>query len=369
MKELTTREFSKATGIAQGTLRRWAAEGVLIPAHANGKGKPALYSEAQLQADAVLNFKPRALTVQDETANLSLSDRVNRIRKLSGDTARNLIEIGKHLTAAKDELPHGDFSAWVQDNFGWTIRTAQNLMAVAERFGDMDIANFKPSHLQALLALPSGDEQKFIAEQAAAGQPVETQSARQLKENIKQHNRQKSKGTKAKTFSHLEPTNPAITPTSNALSDLEHVDEAPAVIDVDAAISYSKQKTQSVTIHSVPVKDTTPTSFEVKIVKADIPEHLKKTQYTICTQPQIFSATNSETVTTSGDNTATDSPADETADALIDSELADIFALIDKITDADKLRRIQAHISERLAEIDGKKISLPIPTQAANKKL
>lgn len=337
MKDLTTREFSKATGIAQGTLRRWAAEGVLIPAHANGKGRPALYSEAQLQADAVLNFKPRALTVQDETTDLSLSDRVNRIRKLTGDTARNLIEIGKHLTIAKAELPHGDFSAWVQDNFGWTIRTAQTFMAIGERFGDMDVANFKPSHLQALLALPSGDEQKFIAEQAAAGQPVETQSARQLKENIKQHNRQKSKGTKAKTFSHLEPTKPAITPTSNALSDLEHVDEAPAVIDV------------------VPVKDTTPTSFEVEILKADLPEHLKKTQYTICTQPQIFSATDSETVTTSGDNTATDSPADETADALIDSGLADIFARIDKINDADKLRRIQAHISERLAEIDGKK--------------
>lgn len=241
---------------------------------------------------------------------ITLADRVNRIRKLTGDTARNLIEIGKHLTAAKDELPHGDFSAWVQDNFGWTIRTAQNLMAVAERFGDMDIANFKPSHLQALLALPSGDEQKFIAEQAAAGQPVETQSARQLKENIKQHNRQKSKGTKAKTFSHLEPTKPAITPTSNALSNLEHVAPAPAVIDVNA-----------LTIQEV----------------------------------------DSEPVTTSGDNTANDSPADETADALIDSELADIFARIDKITDADKLRRIQAHISERLAEIDGKKISLQTP--------
>jgi len=291
MKDLTTREFSKATGIAQGTLRRWAAEGVLIPAHANGKGKPALYSEAQLQADAVLNFKPRALTVQDETASLSLSDRVNRIRKLTGDTARNLIEIGKHLTIAKAELPHGDFSAWVQDNFGWTIRTAQNLMAVAERFGDMDIANFKPSHLQALLALPSGDEQKFIAEQAAAGQPVETQSARQLKENIKQHNRQKSKGTKAKTFSHLEPTNPAITPTSNALSDLEHVDEAPAVIDVNA-------------------------------------------------------------LTIQAEDSATDSPADETADAPIDSELENILALISAITDADKLRRIQAHIKARLAKID-----------------
>ena len=69
----------------------------------------------------------------------------------------------------------------------------------------------------------------------------------------------------------------------------------------------------------------------------------------------------SEIVTTSGDNTANDSPADETADALIDSELADIFARIDKITDADKLRRIQAHISERLAEIDAKKISLQMP--------
>lgn len=62
-------------------------------------------------------------------------------------------------------------------------------------------------------------------------------------------------------------------------------------------------------------------------------------------------------------------PADETADALIDSELADIFARIDKITDADKLRRIQAHISERLAEIDGKKNKLANARKPLTKKL
>lgn len=228
MKFLSTAEFSKATGIATGTLRRWATDRKLIPAKMQGKGQPSFYSEDQLQAEIVINFKPRNVAVQLGTGGLSLNDRVNRIRKLTGDACRNMIEIGKHLIAAKAEVEHGNWANWLEENFGWTDRTARNFMAVADRFGDMDVADFKPSTLQALLALPVGSEQGFIAEQAALGKPVETQSARELKANVRQANQERANGTKRKTFSDLEPENRAITPTLTCSPVLEQVADTPA---------------------------------------------------------------------------------------------------------------------------------------------
>lgn len=323
---LTTLEFSKATGIAQGTLRRWNAEGVLIPAQANGRGKPALYSEEQLQADAVKNFKPRALTKQAEPTDLSLADRVNCIRKLTGDTARNLIEIGRHLAAAKNEVGHGNWANWLDENFQWTERTAQNLMAVAERFGDMDIANFKPSHLQALLALPSGDEQKFIAEQAAAGQPVETQSARQLRAAVKQYKRKENPAPViavdvARLREEFNAAAGRLLAVSGAHLTADSDVDSPAVIDVDAVITPADALTIQEADSEVdsPADETVDTPAPVNEIDSEL-----------------------------ADNDANRN--DETVGGLVD-----VFKLILEVNDADKLRRIRDFTDARLAALEGKK--------------
>jgi hypothetical protein len=57
------------------------------------------------------------------------------------------IEIGRELIAAKDECPHGGWSAWLEQEFKWTQQTAMNYMNVAEAFGtseSLQIANSKP---------------------------------------------------------------------------------------------------------------------------------------------------------------------------------------------------------------------------------
>lgn len=118
---------------------------------------------------------------------VTLADRANRIRKLQADVQRGIIEIGNELIAAKKQVGHGNWSAWIDKEFSWSDRTARRFMAVAERFGKMDnVVRFQPSVLQAMLALPEGDEQEFIDAQAAAGTPVEKQSAREVQKNVKQ---------------------------------------------------------------------------------------------------------------------------------------------------------------------------------------
>lgn len=117
---------------------------------------------------------------------ITLAGRANRIRKLQADVQRGIIQIGEELIAAKEEVGHGNWSTWLETEFSWTQRTANNFMRVAERFGKMEnVFQFQPSALQAMLALPEGTEQEFIAAQADQGTPVETQSARDVQKNVK----------------------------------------------------------------------------------------------------------------------------------------------------------------------------------------
>ena len=58
-----------------------------------------------------------------------------KIRRTVQKTLDDLIEVGQELLAVKEAVGHGHFGAWLRAEFGWTERTAQNLMSVAERFG------------------------------------------------------------------------------------------------------------------------------------------------------------------------------------------------------------------------------------------
>lgn len=126
------------------------------------------------------------LTVQPVSAEIiTIDQRAARIRKLTADVQRGIIEIGNELIAAKEEVGHGGWADWLKENFDWTQQTANRFMRVSERFGKLNnVVQFKPSTLQAMLALPEGTEEEFIEEQTEKGTPLEKQSARQVKKNV-----------------------------------------------------------------------------------------------------------------------------------------------------------------------------------------
>ena len=156
----------------------------------NNDDNPQLSSE-----EPTANKNDDNFIVSPISETITLDERANRIRKLQADVQRGIIEIGQELIAAKAVIGHGNWSAWLEKEFSWTQRTANNFMRVAERFGKLEnVFQFQPSTLQAMLQLPAGDEQEFIEAQTAAGKPIETQSARAVQSAVKQWKHTKEVG-------------------------------------------------------------------------------------------------------------------------------------------------------------------------------
>jgi hypothetical protein len=67
-----------------------------------------------------------------------------------------VIETGLELRKIRDRLGHGLFGQWLEAEFGWTARTAQNYMAAAAAFGSKcETVSYLPPACIYKLAAPS----------------------------------------------------------------------------------------------------------------------------------------------------------------------------------------------------------------------
>lgn len=91
-----------------------------------------------------------------------------------------VIKIGQNLHEAKALVPHGEWGAYVEERCGFSQRTANNYMKLAEEFGNsQSIANLPYSKALALLALPADEREGFAEENR-----VEALSVAELKRRI-----------------------------------------------------------------------------------------------------------------------------------------------------------------------------------------
>lgn len=117
-----------------------------------------------------------AITVPVRDINTITSE----IRYIQNDVqqyaAQGALKIGERLCEAKELLGHGEFGPWLKDEFGWTDRTAQKLMAVYREFGDSQKSLFGPginaktysdlpvSKLYLLISVPESEREEFVKE-------------------------------------------------------------------------------------------------------------------------------------------------------------------------------------------------------------
>jgi hypothetical protein len=116
-----------------------------------------------------------------------LADKVrsaaDRIRERVKKTVEDIIEVGNDLLAVKEALPHGQFQPWLKAEFGWSERSAQNFMSVAENFKSAKNADLpiQPSaaYLLAASSVPDEAREKAI-KKAEAGEEITFAAAREI---------------------------------------------------------------------------------------------------------------------------------------------------------------------------------------------
>lgn len=192
---------------------------------------------------------------------VSLEERANRIRQLTADVTRGFIDIGFELIAAKKEIGHGNWTEWLKSEFNWSIRTAQNFMALAERFGNTKTFSLLPtSTLIKMLALPEGDEEKFVEKQVENGRPIETQSAREIQKSIKEWNQ--NKASKAPVVDTSSINEESSTPEPS-----EHNNDTVTELEFTETTT-SEERTDSIAINSTEEEPTNNIDeFQVKAIR------------------------------------------------------------------------------------------------------
>ena len=114
-------------------------------------------------------------------SNNRLAEIEDNIRRLKTDVAYGLIEIGKNLIEAKSLVKHGEWSSWLENNVGFTQRTAQNYMKLARTFSGKEeiVSELEATKLFLLQEVPQDKRERFLAENDVANMTV-----KEMKESL-----------------------------------------------------------------------------------------------------------------------------------------------------------------------------------------
>ena len=125
--------------------------------------------------------------------SIRLAAEINLIKQ---DTARRIleasVEIGRRLTEAKEAVPAGEWTDWLEQSVSYSEKTAQRLMKLYREYGDDTVkqlftenqlailGNLEPSKALALAALPVPERKEYIETH-----DVSAESAREVEQAVK----------------------------------------------------------------------------------------------------------------------------------------------------------------------------------------
>lgn len=117
-----------------------------------------------------------------------IEEKINTIyARTAATTKAAALEIGGYLLRAKEQLPHGQFIAWVSERFAFSRQTAHNMMNAASLFQGDKCQTFDilPDRTAFLLAQPSTPEpvREELLGRAAEGEKL---AFEEVRERIKQ---------------------------------------------------------------------------------------------------------------------------------------------------------------------------------------
>ncbi len=100
-----------------------------------------------------------ALATLTDDQRIRLGQITGRILKRHRTQIESMLENGEDLIRAREILRHGEFLKWLENEFGWSQRTAYNYMNSAKRFAGRFalVANLTPSAVYELSAPSTPD--------------------------------------------------------------------------------------------------------------------------------------------------------------------------------------------------------------------
>ena len=123
-------------------------------------GKPSLDGTEEQTTDIV--------EVESQVTDIiefSLDTTTIEILTLKNQTCMNIIEIGKKLTIAKENMEHGEFGKWLEEKVEFSKRTATNFMKIAREFSnEKQVADLGTRKLLLLAGIDSEEREEFMQE-------------------------------------------------------------------------------------------------------------------------------------------------------------------------------------------------------------
>lgn len=160
----------------------------------------------------------------------TLAEHADAIRVLGKRVIGDVIEIGRRLTEAKGLAGHGGWLLWLQQELGWTARTAENYINVFKLAGKIE--NFSNLHLPIsafyLVAAPSTpvEARTELIERAAGGEGLPVAEVRRVIGEARGQKRPPPKKATAQATPAPEPPHQDVMGYSTGALDVRPVESA-----------------------------------------------------------------------------------------------------------------------------------------------
>ena len=132
------------------------------------------------------------MLASDERTAEEIAGSINRIKaEVREAVLDGSIRIGRELQAAKSKVPYGEWESWLEANVAYSVRTAQNLMRIADEYGRRRteaMEGLSITQAVLLLGLTAQEREAFVE-----SHDMESITTDELREQIKQLNEEKAK--------------------------------------------------------------------------------------------------------------------------------------------------------------------------------
>ncbi|MDL2288938.1 DUF3102 domain-containing protein, partial [Oscillospiraceae bacterium OttesenSCG-928-F05] len=115
----------------------------------------------QMSTEIMANAVDTGVLAEHRDLNIITAE----IQFYNRQAGESLLEIGRRLNEAKDQLEHGEWLNWLGQSVGYSDATAQRLMRLARNYDDPAlVTELGASKALALLALPDPERETFLEE-------------------------------------------------------------------------------------------------------------------------------------------------------------------------------------------------------------